>query len=113
LGRRGVVEIEGTRASIGSLSGSLTGVPATLRVSPAEFTREGLAVYTADVAANGRREPASQANGWNVLHFQYDPERARELVVLEAPNRVNDYKRLVLRNDARACPVIVVDWMAQ
>jgi hypothetical protein len=113
LGRRGVVEIEGTRASIGTLSGSLSGVPAVVRVWPAEFTRDGLEVYTGDGAARGRREPPSQSNGWNPVTFQFDPVRARELVVLEAPNRVNDFNRLVLRNDARTCPIIVVDWTVQ
>jgi hypothetical protein len=113
LGRRGVVEIEGTHASIGSLSGSLSGVPALFRVWPAEFTRDGLAVYTGDSAARGHTEPPSQSNGWNPVNFQFDPVRARELVVLEAPSRVNDFNRLVLRNDARACPIIVVDWTVQ
>jgi hypothetical protein len=113
LGRRGVVEIEGTRASIGSLSGSLSGVPAVLRIWPAEFTRDGLAVYTGNNAERGRKEPASKLTGWNPVNFQFDPVRAGELVVLEAPNRVNGFNRLVLRNDARACPIIVVDWTAQ
>ena len=113
LGRRGVVEIEGTRASIGSLSGSLSGVPAVFRVWPAEFTRGGLAVYTGNTAERGRKEPASKSTGWNPVNFQFDPVRAGELVVLEAPNRVNDFNRIVLRNDARACPIIVVDWTVQ
>jgi hypothetical protein len=113
LGRRGVVEIEGTRASIGSLSGSLFGVPVVVHVWPAEFTRDGLAVYTGNTAERGRKEPPSKATGWNPVNFQFDPVRAQELVVLEAPNRVNDFNRLVLRNDARACPIIVVDWTVQ
>jgi hypothetical protein len=113
LGRRGVVELEGTRASIGSLSGSLSGAPAVYHVWPAEFTRDGLAVYTGNTAERGRKEAPSKSTGWNPVNFQFDPERARELVVLEAPNRVNDFNRLVLRNDARACPIIVVDWTVQ
>jgi hypothetical protein len=113
LGRRGVVEIEGTHASIGALSGSLSGVPAVFRVRPAEFTRDGLAVYTGDNAERGRKEPASKLTGWNPVNFQFDPVRAGELVVLEAPGTVNGFNRLVLRNDARACPIIVVDWAVQ
>jgi hypothetical protein len=113
LGRRGVVEIEGARASIGTLTGSLSGVPVVVRVWPAEFTRDGLAVYTGNTAERGRKEPPSKATGWNPVNFQFDPVRAQELVVLEAPNRVNDFNRLVLRNDARACPIIVVDWTVQ
>jgi hypothetical protein len=108
-----VVEIEGTRASIGSLSGSLSGVPAVFHVWPAEFTRDGLAVYTGNTADRGRKEPASKSTGWNSVNFQFDPVRAGELVVLEAPNRGNDFNRLVLRNDARACPIVVVDWTVQ
>jgi hypothetical protein len=113
LSRRGVVEIEGTHATIGSLSGSLSGVPAVFRVWPAEFTHDGLQVYTGDNAVRGRKEPPSKANGWNQVDFQFDPVRAQELVVLEAPSRVNDFNRIVLRNDARACPIIVIDWTAQ
>ncbi|MGA3236764.1 MAG: hypothetical protein ABSG03_10705 [Bryobacteraceae bacterium] len=113
LGRHGVVEIEGTHATIGSLSGSLSGVPAVFRVWPAEFTRDGLAVYTGNTAERGRKEPASKSTGWNSVNFQFDPVRTAELVVLEAPSRVNDFNRIVLRNDARACPIIVIDWTVQ
>jgi hypothetical protein len=113
LGRRGVVEIEGAHASTGTLSGSLSGVPVVVHAWPAEFTHDGLTVYTGDSAARGRKEPASKASGWNTVNFQFDPERARELVVLEAPSRINDFNRLVLRNDARACPIIVIDWSVQ
>ena len=108
-----MVEIEGGRASIGSLSGSLSAQPSTVHVWPAEFTREGLAVFTMDGAAHGRKEQPSMANGWNSVRYQFDPVRSRELVVLEAPNRVNGFDRLVVRNDARSCPVIVVDWSLQ
>jgi hypothetical protein len=34
----------------------------------------------------------------------------REIVVLETPAAINEFKRLVLRNDARACSVLVIDW---
>jgi hypothetical protein len=110
MGRRGVVEIEGSRSSIGSMTGALPGVPVSVRVSPAEFSPGGLVVHTFDAANNGRVESASALNGWNVTVFRWEPDRARELVVLEEPNPSNDFKRLVVRNDARACPVIMVEW---
>lgn len=110
LDRRGVVEIEGTRATVGSLVGELPGLKVAYRVSPAEFVAGGLVVYTSDRAASHRTEPASKANGWNATRFEYDPQRARQLVVLEAPNASNEFKRLALRSDARNCSVIVVDW---
>ena len=113
LGRRGVVEIDGRGVNLGSLSGALPGVAVSLRISPAEFSRSGLTVYTADRASQGRAEKPSQANGWNRVEFQFDAGRAGELVVLEWPNRSNEFERLVLRNDARTCPVIVVDWSVQ
>ena len=110
LARRGVVEIEDSHASVGSLEGALPAVPVTVRVSLAEFAAQGLLVHTSDAAENNRREPASAANGWNSTLFRWEPGRAPELVVLEAPNPTNDYKRLVVRNDARTCSVILVEW---
>lgn len=113
LGRRTVIEIDGQHASIGSLSGSLSTGAAEYRVSPAEFTRDGVTVYTIDGAANGRTEAPSKENGWNSVHFVYDPVRAGELVVLERPSRINNFSRLVLRNDGRNCQVVLIDWTAQ
>lgn len=110
LGRRGVVEIEGSQVNAGTLSGALPGVPVSLRAAPAEFSHSGLMVYTADSA---RSEKPSRANGWNSVQFQFDPARWSELVVLESPNRANEFKRLVLRSDARSCSVIVIDWSVQ
>jgi hypothetical protein len=105
-----VVEISGSHASFGSVIGSWSGAPADFRVEPAEFTRDGLVIYTADGAANGRTEPPSKSNGWNRVEFAFDPVRVGQLVVLEPPNRANNFNRLVLRSDAKTCPVIVVDW---
>jgi hypothetical protein len=85
-------------------------VPISVRVSPAEFGRDGLMVFTVDAARAGVREPPGRSNGWNSVQFQINPERARGIVVLESPNRTNDFKRLVLRSGLRNCPVIVIDW---
>jgi hypothetical protein len=110
LGRRGVVEIDGAHATVGSLSGALPGVPLALHISPAEFSRDGLTVFTRDRAKAGQSEKPGRSNGWNSLTFRLDPLRAGQLAVLEAPSQSNDFKRLVLRSDAAACSVIVIDW---
>jgi hypothetical protein len=110
LSRKGVVEIDGSHASIGALAGALPGLPVALRVLPGEFSRGGLIVYTTDRGRAGKSEGASKSNGWNATEFRLDDTRARQVVILEAPNRSNDFKRLVLRNDGRDCPVVLVDW---
>ena len=110
LGKRGIVEIDGSKASIGSLTGVLPGVPISLVVAPAEFDNRGLTIYSADPRKAARTEPPNSTNGWNATEFDYHPERAREIVVLETPAAINDFKRLVLRSDARACSVLVIDW---
>jgi hypothetical protein len=112
LDRRGVVEIDGGHASVGVLMGALPGVPVSCRVLPAEFGDVGLVVYTNDAQHNGRLEPASAANGWNLTRYRWDPDRVREIAVLEAPNPSNGFKRLVLRNDSRKRSVILIDWSA-
>jgi hypothetical protein len=113
LTRRGVVEIEGNHSNTGSLAGALPGVPVSIRVSPSEFGRNGLIVFTSDAAKAGRREPPGAANGWNAVEFQKDAERERGLLILEPPNRANDYNRLVLRSDLRNCAVILIEWTVQ
>ena len=110
LGKRGVVDIDGSHVDIGSLAGALPGVAVTVRAAPAEFGRDGLMVFTEATRKAGEREPPTRSNGWNPVHFQVAAERARGLVVLESPSRANDFKRLVLRNDLRNCSVIVIDW---
>jgi hypothetical protein len=110
LGRRGVVEIDGAKASVGTLLGTLPGVPVNLTISPAQFGEKGLVIYTNDAGRNLRREPAGSSNGWNATTFEWDPERVRQIAVLEAPHSTNSFERLVLRNDARNCAVIVIEW---
>jgi len=113
LARRGIIEIERAQASMGSLAGSLPGVPLSFRISPSEFNRQGLVAFTSDPARAGRSEPPSKLNGWNGIHFELDAVRAQELVVIEAPNPTNDYARLVVRNEGRPYSVVVIDWTAR
>jgi len=70
-------------------------------------------MFTVDGSRAGTREAPGRTNGWNAVHFQIDADRAAGLVVLESPNRANDFKRLVLRNDLHNCSVIVIDWSVQ
>ena len=110
LGRRGVVEFEGSNATLGSLSGALPGGAARIAAYPAEFASDGLTVYVTDASRHNRTEAAGPLTGWNRLHFVWDPERVKQLTVLEAPSANNQYSRMALRNDARQCSVIVVEW---
>jgi hypothetical protein len=111
LARRGVVEIDGAHASVGSLNGRLpSGVPLSLRVFPAQFASGGLVVFTNDAARHGHREAPGGANGWNATEFEWDPERTAQVAVLESPAPQNDFKRLVLRSDARRCSVLLIEW---
>jgi hypothetical protein len=110
LGRRSVVEFEGSASTLGSLSGGLPGVASKLAVYPAEFARDGLTVYVTDASRHNKTEPPGPLTGWNRLHFVWDPERVKQLTVLEMPGSNNQFSRLALRNDARQCSVIVVEW---
>ena len=42
--------------------------------------------------------------------FAWDPERVRQIAILEAPNPSNGFRRLVLRNDSRRCAMILIEW---
>jgi hypothetical protein len=113
LERRGVVEFDGPSASVGSLTGSLPGVPVSVTVLPAEFGNGGLVLYTSDARLHLHVEPPSAANGWNRITYIWDPERVRQIAVLETPNPSNRFSHLVLRSDARHVSMLVIDWKAQ
>ena len=113
LERRGVVEFEGSSATFGSLSGGLPGAPVKLSIYPAEFKEDGLMVYVTDATRHNRSEAPGPMTGWNRLHFVWDPERVKQMSVLEAPNAGNQFSRLVLRNNARSCSVVVVEWKTE
>jgi hypothetical protein len=102
--------MDGSRVSLGSLTGALPAVPLAVRVMPAEFSKDGLTVFTAGLPPDDATEPPAKSNGWNALRFKVDAGRARELVLIETPNAANDYKRLVVRNDGRRYWVVLVDW---
>jgi hypothetical protein len=113
LNKAGVIEIDGGHANHGTMSGELPATATSVRVWPAEFTRDGLTVYTADRSVAAHSEAPGKSNGWNAVYFKFDPERARELSIIEAPNRTNAFSRLVVRDDGRSWAVVVVDWNVQ
>ncbi len=113
LERRGVIEIDGGRASAGYVSGSLPQAPANITVLPGELTSTGLRLYTANSGLANRVEPAGPQNGWNRTEYVWDPLRAKEISVVEAPGRHNAWKHLVLRAEDRPYSVVVVQWQAQ
>jgi hypothetical protein len=110
LARQGIVELDGRSASVGSLNGALPGAAVSLSIKPAEFGPDGLVVYTTDASRHNRMEPASAGTGWNQVTYVWDPERVRQISVLEAPNPNNGFNRLALRSDARRCSMILIDW---
>jgi hypothetical protein len=111
--RRGVVEFDSRTASIGSVSGGLPGVPVSVTISPAEFENDGLIVYTTDPKLDKHREPPNARNGWNNITYVWDPERVRQIAVLETPNASNRFAHLAVRSDARRCSMLLIDWSTQ
>lgn len=111
--RRGVIEIDTARASVGYLKGGLPGVPVNVRVYAAELNSAGLRLFARDPRhANRPAEPAGPQNGWNRTAYAWDPEHAADLSLLETPGPQNGWKRLVLRAETRPQSVVVVEWEA-
>lgn len=110
LERRGVLHIEGPRATAGHLSGALPGGPAEVVVLPGEMTATGLRLYTANPALANLVERPGPENGWNATEYVWDPVRAKEISVLEAPGRYNGWNQLVLRAENRDYSVLVLKW---
>jgi hypothetical protein len=113
LERRGVVRIDGQRASVGHLSAPLPGAPAAFAVLPGELTPRGLRLYTADKRLAGRSEPPGPQNGWNPTEYVWDPARAGEISVLEPPGEQNGWKGMILRSESRNYTVVVLRWEAE
>ena len=109
-----VLSIEGRRPSSGVVSGQLPGAPVAVAVYPAEFSSRGLVVYTAHPKharlGGSFTEPAGPQNGWNQTQYVWDPRRAREVVVVEAPSSGNGWQGLVLRSQSRSVSVCIIEW---
>jgi len=110
LDRKGVIEIEGSSTTVGSLTGTLPGISVNLRIMPAKFDRDVLLVFSNDASLRDKTEPPGPLNGWNRLRFVWNPDEVARLSVLEQPRGDNQFSRLVLRNEGRPCEVILVDW---
>ena len=111
--RGGVIELDGNSVSVGSINGPLPGAAVSLSVLPAEFSDHGLVVYTRDASKHNRTEQPSAGNGWNLIHYEWDPERVSQVTILESPNPSNHYGRLAVRNDARHCSMMLIDWVTR
>ncbi len=103
------VIIEDGRASTGSLRGEFPSGPFRVTVYPADFTTQGLIAFTSSGPPEVR-EAASGGNGWNATVFRRDPNRATDIVVLEAPAAQNGWRRLSVRAIGRDVSLILVDW---
>jgi hypothetical protein len=113
LDRFGVIELDGRQSSVGSVNGALPSVPVTLSIKPAEFTKDGLVVYTSDATRHNRVEFPNAANGWNKTTFVWDPERVKQIEVLESPNQANGFNRLALRSGAKRTSMLIIEWTAR
>jgi len=108
------VTFEGGKASVGSLSGALPGIPVKVTVSPGDLTKDGITVYTARLrGSNGPPEAPGPENGWNKTLYLWDPGRTADFEVTEAPNPKNGWKRLVLRAKNAHDSIVMVEWSAQ
>ncbi|HXA49969.1 MAG TPA: hypothetical protein VNV86_06690, partial [Candidatus Acidoferrum sp.] len=113
LERREVLEFDGSKPSVGSVSGTLPGRAVKLGAFPGEFKRDLLTIYTTDAAKHERGEAAGPLTGFNRLHFIWDPERVKQIAVVEAPTAANHFARLILRNEGKSCRAILVEWRTE
>ena len=98
-------------ASIGSSSGGLPGRPVDVRVSPGDLTKDGMLVYTVSKpASSSTQESPGAHNGWNKTRYEWAPDRAADIEVVEAPGPENAWRRLVLRAKNPKHSIILIDW---
>jgi hypothetical protein len=106
LPKDGVLLIESSRPSTGTLTGTMPQGPANVRVYPARLADTGVVVYSDREVI----EAPSAANGWNLTAYRNDPVRARDIIVIEEPGPQNGWHRLMVRSAKRAVSVIFIDW---
>lgn len=110
LRKNGLLALSATGASSGVLNGRLPGFPVKVRVEPGELMSGGIAIFSSDATKSGRTESPSADNGWNVVLYKWDPRRAAEVGIMEAPSPANHWQQLVLRTGDHNSSVLVVDW---
>jgi proteasome lid subunit RPN8/RPN11 len=108
LRRGGIVMFSSGGASAGAISGRMPSGPVRITARPAELIDGGMLIYTS-TAATALSESPSARNGWNLTVYRHDPRRVRDLSIVEMPSERNNWK-LVLRSEAKAVGVIVLDW---
>lgn len=114
LRKNETVVIDGGTATIGSAIGSLPGKPVRINVSTGNLTKDGIVVYTKHPRGLGKSsEPAGPQNGWNKTVYEWDPGRAADVELVEAPGPNNGWKRLALRAKDPRDSMILVEWTAQ
>ncbi len=102
-----LITISGSSASSGSLVGTLPGNPIRVQVYPAEESKAGLSVFTADPAyatATAVETPRGRAN------FTFDPRHSTDIVVFEPPGPANNWNRLVFQINNPSIAVSVIHW---
>lgn len=108
----GTLTIDGRRVSSGTFSGALPGVNVRVAAYPAELSANGLSVYSgaARHARGDVTEPRSAQNGWMNTTYRYEPARAQDVAVAEAPATGNSFRKIVLRGGSRAISAVVISW---
>ena len=110
LARHGTIQIQGSHASQGYITGRLPGVPVRVQVFPAEFTAGGLRIFTTDSKTTGYTEAPGAQNGWNRATYVWSPSQADRLRVMEAPSPQNAWNRVMLRAERGEQSIIVLRW---
>ena len=108
LAKGGVLLFNGARPTSGAITGRMPQRPSRFRVHSGDLIDSGIVVYTN--ASKERIEPPSAANGWNLTAYRPDAKRARDIVVLEAPNPANSWQRLIVRSEQRTISMLVLEW---
>lgn len=108
----GTLVITGKQASLGTVTGALPPVPLRIGAYVAELGGQGFTAYSGS-ARHSRGNVVEQAgpqNGWQRTAYRYDPRRASELVVAEAPSGDNGWQKMLFRAGARPVTAILIDW---
>ena len=110
LSRGGTLQILGSQASQGHLTGGLPGTPVRVQVFRSEMTQDGVRIFAADPESVGAPEAPGAQNGWNRTVYVLNPRKAGEVSILEAPGPRNAWNRLIVRAERGDHSIIVLRW---
>ena len=110
LGRSGTIQILGSQASQGHLTGGLPGTPVRVQVFRSEMTQDGVRIFAAEAESVGAPEAPGAQNGWNRTVYVLNPRKASEVSIVEAPGPHNAWNRLILRAERGDHSIIVLRW---